>query len=94
MINKTSKHMPRCMDHGHVALLQESIDEVLSYLEKANAAIPLIEIVEMYRLSQGCGLWKVVLTASTHNITISLNPMINLGGTVSWRDALPSSGWM
>jgi hypothetical protein len=52
MINKISKHMTRCKDHGHVALFQESIDEVLPNLEKANAVIPLIEIVEMYLLSQ------------------------------------------
>ncbi len=76
MINKTSKHMIRCKDHGHIALLQETIDEVLSNLEKANAAILLIEIVEMYLLSQG------LQTMESCSDATLLDPRINLGGTV------------
>ncbi len=45
MLNETSKHMTQCKDPGRLALLQESIDNVLTHLEKANAPIPLIEMI-------------------------------------------------
>ncbi len=51
--NEASKHMTHCQNHCRDALLKESVAEVVSHLEKANATISLIEIVETYLLAQG-----------------------------------------
>ncbi len=52
MLNETSNHMTQGKDPGRLDLLWESIDNILTHLEKANAPIPLIEMIEAYLLSQ------------------------------------------
>ena len=53
MLNETSNHMTQGKDPGRLDLLWESIDNILTHLEKANAPIPLIEMIEAYLLAQG-----------------------------------------
>jgi hypothetical protein len=70
--NETSKHMTHCQNHGRVALFKESVAEVISHLEKANATIPLIKIVEIYLLAQGsCSLESCIVIMDPQYIAMA-----------------------
>ncbi len=50
---KTSKHLTRCTDPGHVLWLHNLIKAIMDVLNKANVTLELADIIETYLLHQG-----------------------------------------
>jgi hypothetical protein len=51
--HKNSKHLTRCRDPGQVLQLQNSIETIMTVLDKANVASKLIDMIKKYLLNQG-----------------------------------------
>ncbi len=51
--HKNSKHLTQCRDPGWVLQLQNSIENIMDVLDKANVASELNDMIETYLLNQG-----------------------------------------
>ncbi len=47
------KHLTRCRDPGRVLQLKKSIETIMDIMDKANVALELIDMIEIYLLNQG-----------------------------------------
>ncbi len=88
--DKTSKHLTRCTDPGHVLQLHNLLEAIMAVLNEANVTLEVADIIETYLLHQGHQTMEDYIKSNSKYVRLSTN-IDNLGWDCFVEGRLPYS---